>query len=312
MKEFLKFQEDDSTVILNQWLNGILPSGVYCGFDASAFEADMILRLNQNNAPEHIDTNGNQSKVGVIRTKQGVVLAENQSIDFNIEPTSTQPRIDVIYIQYQYQQISNPPLPFYSLIKGTPASVPTAPDLTTPAIQIKIGEIHLPASCTALNQSGVRWVKEKSPIIYNLKKSLVVCQTNNLFVNASQILYFTNFTKTYDELNELDAATGIFTAKEDGWYKVSFNVRFDFESNDGAIWAAMGRIEKYQISNAAWSLLEGGFTNLNQNGQFQSNRLVSCLTYLLKGERLRFGIDNYGDSPLNSYLNNIYIEKFRE
>ncbi|MCU0439313.1 MAG: hypothetical protein MUC49_15560 [Raineya sp.] len=309
MKEYLKYQEDDSTALLNSWLNGVLPSGVYCGFDALDFQADMILRLTQSLAPEHIDMSGNGSKVGVVRTKQGVILAEDQNINFDIAPTTTLPRIDVIYIQYQYQAVANPPLPFYSILKGTPSSTPTAPDLTTPALQVKIAELYLPANCETLNEPGVRYIKSPSPILYRNPQSLVIVKTGTAGPLPTQSLIFTNYVKIQDTKNEFNTTTGIFTAIEDGFYFASITVRFDFGEAGTGRWFGMCHIEKFNANSNAWEVVNSVFHNTDPGGYYQANKTLIGITYVKKGEKIRFKIENPGDAPINSYDNNVFIFK---
>ena len=314
MKIYWNYKEEDSTLLLNQFLNGILPPGVYGGFDAVAFDGSMRLRLSQNNAVEEISIAGTSKKIGVIKTKQGVIVAEDSQVELIIDPTTTLPRIDVIIMQHQYQAVINASIPFYSIIKGTPATNPTPPSLTIPAYQMKIGELRLPAGCNALNVLGVEWIKELSPILYRTKKTLVTAKSNNIIAppGVGVIIPFVNFTTYEDQLSEFNAITGEFTAKNDGLYSITWQCRFD-TSNYTTDQKELFGITIIFVSNpltGAWEYTTATFLRKNIISEiFFDRKTLNLITYLKKGQKLRCSIENAGTVPINTYDNDLYITR---
>ncbi len=314
MKVYWNYKEEDSTLLLNQFLNGILPPGVYGGFDAVAFDGSMRLRLSQASAVEEISIAGTSKKIGVIKTKQGVIVAEDTQVELIIDPTTTLPRIDIIIMQHQYQAVINPSIPFYSIIKGTPATNPTPPSLTIPAYQMKIGELRLPAGCNALNILGVEWIKELSPILYRTPKTVVIAKSNNIIVPAAVgvIVPFVNFTTEKDQLYEFNAITGEFTAKNDGLYSISWQCRFDtsnLTSNPEELFGITPIFVTNELTGL-WEWKTAAFVRKNVISEiFFDNKFVNLITYLKKGQKLRCSIENAGTLPISTYGNNLYITR---
>lgn len=314
MKTYWNYKEEDSTLLLNQFLNGILPPGVYGGFDVVAFDGSMRLRLSQNNAVEEISIAGASKKIGVIKTKQGVIVAEDSQVELIIDPTTTLPRIDVIILQHQYQAVINSSIPFYSIIKGTPATNPTPPSLTIPAYQMKIGELRLPAGCNALNVFGVEWIKELSPILYRTPKTLLHATiVNNLTTNPGIKQNFTNFTVDFDTLNEFNASSGEFTAKNEGYYSFAWQCRIDVKDDYTGTQVRLGvatSIEKYNPLSAQWNKVVSTFINVGYINDFlQQGKSVSGMVFLKKGQKLRCSIENIGTHYVNSYDNDLFIHR---
>lgn len=314
MKIYWNYKEEDSTLLLNQFLNGILPPGVYGGFDAVPFDGSMLLRLSQNNAVEEISIAGTSKKIGVIKTKQGVIVAEDTQVELLIDPTTTLPRIDIITIQHQYQAVINASIPFYSIIKGTPALNPIPPSLTIPAYQMKIGELRLPANCNVLNTLGVEWLKELSPILYRTPKTVVIAKSNNFILPPAVgvVVPFVNFTTDKDQLAEFNPVTGEFTAKNDGLYSITWQCRFD-TSNYTTTPQDLFGVTIIFVSNpltGAWEYANGTFLRKNIVGEiFFDRKLVNLITYLKKGQKLRCSIENAGTIPINTYDNDLYITR---
>lgn len=295
MKVFWKYKEDDSTALLNEIFAGLLPAGVYTGYDAT-LGSSMILTLSHHNAFVETDLAGNQIKRGVIRTKQGVLIAEEDNVSFNITPTGSQGRIDVVYLQHQYQQLISAPMPFYGILEGTPSANPTPPNLTSP-FHVKIGELLLPPNCTSLNQAV--WIKEPSPLLYrgidrydlrSSKISYVEAQrrTNQPLVGGTNLVSWQSET---DDLNEFNTTNSEFVAQMNGIYQFNATVRVNitntsfmhaqFDYWNGLVWDVIAMQGRGSVG-------------------IQGEDCVSVCKKLNAGERVRFlvGVGGTGYSDL--------------
>lgn len=160
------FEDDDSTAQLNYWLAGIITPGVYGGFDASAFGASLNLTLNMDSAFLLTRTDQVQERRGVIRTKQGAAIQENEDIVLAISAGDiTDDRIDLIVLEHEYVFAQGGSTGIYSIIEGTPAPTPVEPALTDEPIQIIVGALYVPAGTTQLDDPGVVYTKRPIPSI---------------------------------------------------------------------------------------------------------------------------------------------------
>lgn len=159
--------------MLNQALLGVLQPGLYRGFDFVS-SGDLVATFNHDETGVNVllDNTGEPADrlVGVIYTKYGVAITEDEPISLNVVTNGSQsdPRIDTVFCEYEYTKDvpgGNPAT--YGVIKGTNSSEPTAPALGN-ANQILIGYLYLPAGVTALDtEEGVRFYKALVPNIGN-------------------------------------------------------------------------------------------------------------------------------------------------
>lgn len=108
---------------------------------------------------------GNQS---LAITNQGFVVKESGGIVINgIAPgDAVNPRIDIVVMTHAYSEIGGGSQALYSIIQGTPAGSPVAPALATPATQIRIGQLYVPANMLFLDAGGVVWTRDTAGVNY--------------------------------------------------------------------------------------------------------------------------------------------------
>ncbi len=116
-----QYREPDSTRKWNRRLVGLLPAGVYQGFEVH--ESGSI-------------------DPGVLLTAEGVRIEEDASVSVEIPPNeSAYRRIDLIYCHHEHLE-SVPVIPaHYYVAVGTPAEDPVAPDLPDHAVLLGTGDI---------------------------------------------------------------------------------------------------------------------------------------------------------------------------
>lgn len=200
-KRLLNYKEDDSTFLLNQMLVGIIPAGLYFGFDAN-LDSTLILKLIQSQSGmTEIDIDLNESICGLIKTKQGVIVKDYDTIELPIEAGDVLPRIDLIICEHAYTEIAGGSQALYSVLKGTPASDPVKPLLTSENEQIEIGSLYVPAGMLLLTDADVVYTKVDQPQfanntirISNLISSIANClqKSQNLNDVVSKSLARTN------------------------------------------------------------------------------------------------------------------------
>lgn len=171
-KVYWSWKDDDLTIDINQWLIGMLPAGVYRGFDFDrADQSSMILHLTHKDTGYTYtlkDTTASGEN-GVLKTKQGAVVKEDTQIDIVI-PTAdpTHPRIDTVYCTHQYIETKGGAAATYGVISGTPTGTPTAPPLANTELDLLIGYLYIPAAITTLGDSRVLFTKSATPDFANI------------------------------------------------------------------------------------------------------------------------------------------------
>ncbi len=110
--------EKRSTVILNRHFSGLLPRGIYKGFDVITNVSSLFLNLEKGS-----------DDTSVLLTPEGVRIEEDADIPnfVSIDIGDAQPRIDLVVCTHQYTVTNDPAV--YSVIKGTPAPSPVPPAL---------------------------------------------------------------------------------------------------------------------------------------------------------------------------------------
>ena len=222
MTQLRKFEylADDSTFDINNRLIGIVGYGVYRGFDVQdKSTSDLVLRLKHTgNGASFVDqTLIFQENIGVLLTKQNVVISETDTIEINIATNagSGDPRIDTIIIEHTYDEIEGGSPGIYSVINGSPAAIPTAPNLTDPDKQTKIGEIYLPGSCSDLSNVDVEWIRELTPKFANTQELFIEANYSSSDFTIEKKLknknfYYLNFSSPdsqYKNIQDIDLTT---------------------------------------------------------------------------------------------------------
>ena len=162
-KRYWDFKEKDSTFQLNGRLIGIIDPGVYRGYDAAPFQADMVLRLNHTSGVVQQNLNGTQVTYGVAVTTYGIVVKEDTELQLVVQPPVTSARKDIIILEHMFTEVQGGTQAVYSIIQGVEGVNPVKPVRTNVNTQVEIGELHIPAGTTSLNGVGVIWTKAAKP-----------------------------------------------------------------------------------------------------------------------------------------------------
>lgn len=198
-KRYWEYKADDSTWEFSQFLLGMHPPGVYRGFTFNP-AASMNLQLvhTSNGLSKTAKDQTEQNNIGVIKTKQGVVIEEDTAVTLAIDPgDATHPRIDLIVCTHEYVEANGGATATYSVIKGTPAAVPATPALVNAAIQVIIGELYVPAATAALNAAGVAFTRSAVPSFANNRVDLTALE--NRMDNAED-----NINSLQNQINNND------------------------------------------------------------------------------------------------------------
>lgn len=168
-RRYWEYDADDKTIDLSAFLLGVHPPGLYRGFDFVP-TADMTLRLDHATTGfRYTDINKVQSSLtGMLKTPQGVLIHEDEAVTLSLQPAnSSNPRIDLVVCTHEYVEISGGAQAIYEVITGSPSSNPVAPQLSSPNIQVAIGQVIIPAGVTALNKAGVVYTRSEPPFFAN-------------------------------------------------------------------------------------------------------------------------------------------------
>ncbi len=190
-RRYWNFEDDDATKDLIRWLTGILAPGVYHGFDLNP-TANMNLNLIHTSTgfKDVDDLEIESGFIGLIITRQGTVVKQDVDITINgiANGHATLPRIDIVVLTHTYTEVVGGSTALYSVITGTPNALPVAPALTSAETQIKIAELYIPATTTALNGVGVVYTRSTPPEFagLNIIGSRLYTQ-QNILVNSETI-----------------------------------------------------------------------------------------------------------------------------
>lgn len=169
---FFAWQADDLTWDLNRHLLGFFDPGVYRGYyvDLSLVVNPGLLVMTMadpagvNNAVETEQNLTVSAPFGVLFTKQGGIVREDADLSLPVTDNSgsADPRIDTVYCEHEYTQVTGGTAAIYGIIEGAPATNPVAPGLTNAPIQVIIGYIRWEAEATGLG-SQTTWIPAGSP-----------------------------------------------------------------------------------------------------------------------------------------------------
>lgn len=159
-KGFFNYKDDDYTDWLNRHLMGVLPEGLYAGFDPQlGASMNLVLTHGPTGFRETDEYGTITPRIGVYRTKQGVMVREDADI---ILPIATNPtaftRIDIVVAEHKYSKAVGGTAAVYKVIKGVPTENPSAPTPNSPNLQLVLGTLYVPAGTTALNNGGVQYL----------------------------------------------------------------------------------------------------------------------------------------------------------
>lgn len=161
--QYFDYESPDSTALLNNWMRGILPAGVYLGFNAGQGSTGMYVSLTNDADPDNTG-----SYLGKLITRDGVVIEESsQTLEdvallSNADPSDS--RIDYLVATYVYNKLltpsQSPNQVAYQILTGTPGDPPTRPTLNDN--QVLICEILVPAGASIAAQCTFTNVTKKS------------------------------------------------------------------------------------------------------------------------------------------------------
>lgn len=159
---FWNWKDDDLTVDLVRWFNGIHERGRYRGFDDGGYSG-LELILNHNiSGMIRVDKDLVTSAIsGLLITPQGSIVQEDAPVHLNISAGDSQDRIDLVVFQHSYVVTPGGQPGVYVVYQGNPSVAPVAPNPTNPATDCVIGEIYVPALSTDLSTSV--WTQAESP-----------------------------------------------------------------------------------------------------------------------------------------------------
>jgi len=175
-QRYFNYKENDSTDFFNRHLLGILPYGLYAGFDAVNLRNNLSLELEHSvTGLTEVDVAGNRTvKLGILRTQQGVVIKEDAPVTVGIAANSAgNPRLDTIVVEHEYEdEVEGGSQAIYRVIQGVKAVTPLPATLPYPERQMVIGYLFVPGGMAALNEPGVIYTRVNTPTLGNDTKIL--------------------------------------------------------------------------------------------------------------------------------------------
>lgn len=231
-RRFWNWRDDDLTADINQWLQGILESGRYRGYDAKVGTnnggsgtvrtagislpnviVDAIPSVGMTLTLSHLDTGSVRvdkneqwtDKFGVVVTKQGTVVQEYDNIELPISTTNNGfHRFDLIVINHQYSEIPGGEQGIYSVIEGVATHTnirANVPSLPNQELQTVLGVLYLTGGTTDLQKNGVYYTPSDSP---NFANSVAFIEKaggffiTDLDANSNKIVNLKNPTESQD------------------------------------------------------------------------------------------------------------------
>lgn len=214
-KRFFNFRDNVESFALSEYLLGIVGAGLYEGFTFSPTN-NLTLTLTQTDGELITKQDGTTENVGVWVTKQGTVVREVDDIVLPIS-ASTQPRIDLIVARHNYIQVVGGQNATYEVVQGVEGLNPSPPNVPNNENAIILGELRLPANCTALDQAEVVYIKSEKVDIGNtpkLNSPLGSIQINQVTTNGNaEYLLESNVTAVDDGSWNNILTTGVYIGR---------------------------------------------------------------------------------------------------
>lgn len=169
-RRFWNFKADDLTIDLDHWFHGITLPGVYQGFDFGTQDSMTLHLIHSVTGSKYVNKEppSESNFIGVIRTRQGVIIQEDANIDIPVPAADPSlPRIDLVFLSHTYVDAEGGEEAFYGIVEGTPNASPVAPTVADPLIDIPIATLYVPAGIADLTDSDVVYTKAEVPTIAN-------------------------------------------------------------------------------------------------------------------------------------------------
>jgi hypothetical protein len=160
---FWNFKDDDATADIIRWMLGIIVPGRYRGFDFVP-QSGLTVRLNQaTTGLNQVRSDLSQVMTGMAVTPQGCVVQQDGNIDLPVTAPVSDPRIDIIVLSHQYEEIEGGNVATFSVVEGVEAASPVAPAVADATTDIILGQIYLPAGITGTDDAGVVYTQSLTP-----------------------------------------------------------------------------------------------------------------------------------------------------
>lgn len=204
---FFDWKDPDSSNDINRKYLGVIPPGVYRGFDSIATSTGTTLRLTHDvTGYKDTELDGTESGYkGLVITKQGVTVIEDTDVTVSLTLNNdVNPRIDLVVLEHTYVETAGGISAIYTVLQGTPAVSPITPTLTDPARQIVIGSLTWPGNAVSILDAV--WGRERSPtfaqsVDYVLTqgnqtvtdlKTFSDLAVDNLYFNSQRVLVYSS------------------------------------------------------------------------------------------------------------------------
>lgn len=206
---YWNWEDDDSTFRMNQRDLAIIPEGRYKGFDLSGGTAAWVLELDHETTGHPYNIKMDLSvtpKLGIWKTRQGMLIEEDAPISFNITPIpvlAAGGRYDLIIGEHNYQQVTGGTTAIYKVIEGVASVNPVIPSVTVPKTQVILGYIFIPYTAVDLTSLGVIWTQSEVPIFANDPNIVYIANDQTITGQKTmKIMKMIGAAATVDVVNE--------------------------------------------------------------------------------------------------------------
>lgn len=161
-KIHLQYKDEDSTYLLNNLLTGILPEGVYRGYNLAGVVGRKLQLI--GDAYEVSDSGIVDEKVSILRTPQGCMVKETEAVDVELAENETaSTRVDLIYCEHRYTSVPGGTAAVYKVRSGTEDNIPVVSDAKT---QVPIALVRVPSGWTG-GADNIEYERFRTPSFAN-------------------------------------------------------------------------------------------------------------------------------------------------
>lgn len=187
-RRFWNYLDDDLTVDLTRWITGLMPSGLYRGFDWVPGAGLNLVLNHESTGYKYVDKDQNETSfLGIVITRQGVIVQDDSEITIPIsENISGNPRIDLIILSHEYEEFEGGSDALYSVIEGTPGANPVEPSVPDNKKDVVIGALYLPNGTTSLDGAGITFTRRDVPVLAE-NSNIPLKNKVNTFTKSQQI-----------------------------------------------------------------------------------------------------------------------------
>lgn len=163
--------KQNTTSRLNKWLDGIIPSGLYFGFDFSPNPGlNFSFSHDKGYLVTPLDTKAAKIPTSIIKTRQGVIIQGTGSTPtIKINPTTDQPRTDAVVMNHAYVKSKTsqkePVVVTLENVSGQDKSNIEEYAESLDGHYTLIGFLHLPMTCDSLDHPDIVFEKRSVPLL---------------------------------------------------------------------------------------------------------------------------------------------------